>query len=105
MSELIAGKSGARHRPRPATLREPNYRFFAGGWLFASVGLQIQGTALAWEIYELTHDPFMLGIAGLARVLPVCIRTFRRTDRRPGQPQVCAGLAPRSLSRGEQAYR
>ena len=71
MSELIA-EERARHDPY-AALREPNYRFFAGGWLFASVGLQMQGTALAWEIYELTHDPFMLGIAGLARVLPVCV--------------------------------
>ena len=58
-----------RHDPI-AALRERNYRFFVGGWLPASIGLQMQATALAWEIYERTHDPMALGIAGLARALP-----------------------------------
>jgi len=59
-----------RHDPY-AALREPNYRFFAGGWVLASMGLQMQGTAIAWEVYEKTHDPLALGFVGLARALPV----------------------------------
>lgn len=33
----------------------------------------MQGTALAWEIYERTHDPLALGYVGLARALPVLV--------------------------------
>lgn len=53
-----------------AALRERNYRLFLLGWLPASAGLQMQATALAWEVYERTHDPLALGIVGLARALP-----------------------------------
>ncbi|MDX2131557.1 MAG: MFS transporter [Planctomycetota bacterium] len=56
-----------------AALASTNYRFFAGGFLLSSCGLQMHATALGWEIYELTHDPFYLGLAGLARALPVIL--------------------------------
>ncbi len=58
-----------RHDPF-AALREQNYRLFVIGWLPASLGLQMQATALAWEMYERTGDPLALGILGLARALP-----------------------------------
>lgn len=56
-----------------AAIRERNYRLFVGGWVFASAGLQMQGTALAWEIYERTGDPLALGFVGVARALPVLL--------------------------------
>src|SRR5688572_20524852 len=58
-----------RHDPFSA-LRERNYRLFVGGWFPATMGLQMQATALAWEVYERTRDPLALGIIGLARALP-----------------------------------
>lgn len=61
-----------KHDPY-AALREPNYRFFASGWVLASMGLQMQGTALAWEVYDRTNDPLMLGYVGVARALPVLL--------------------------------
>lgn len=61
--------ASARHDAY-AALRNRNYRLFAAGWLPASIGLQMQGTALAWEIYERTHDPLALGIVGVCRALP-----------------------------------
>ncbi len=45
-------------------------------------------TALAWEIWERTHDAFLLGLAGLARALPVILLTLPagtvvdKTDRK-----------------------
>lgn len=33
-------------------------------------------TALAWEIWDRTHDAFLLGLAGLARALPVILLTL-----------------------------
>src|SRR5262245_52506312 len=62
----------ARHDPF-AALRERNYSLFAVGWLPASMGLQMQATALAWEIYERTNDPLSLGLIGVARALPTVI--------------------------------
>src|SRR6188508_816787 len=56
-----------------AALRERNYRLFIAGWLPASIGLQMQSTALAWEIYERTGDPLSLGMIGVARALPTVL--------------------------------
>src|SRR5215470_88045 len=56
-----------------AALRERNYRLYAGGWLPASIGFQMQATALAWEIYERTGDALALGIVGAARALPTVL--------------------------------
>lgn len=56
-----------------AALRVPNYRRFIGGWVFASMGLQMQGMALGWEVYERTHSAFQLGLMGLLRALPVLV--------------------------------
>lgn len=56
-----------------AALREGNYRLFALGFLFSSAGLQMLGMALGWELYERTNDPFILGLVGLCRALPVIL--------------------------------
>lgn len=61
------------HHDPYGALREPNYRAFAIGWSLASLGLQMQGTALAWEVYERTNDPFSLGLVSLVRALPVIL--------------------------------
>lgn len=59
-----------RHDPY-AALRNPNYRFFASGFLVSAIGLGMLSTGLQWEIYERTGDPLMLGYMGLARAIPV----------------------------------
>jgi MFS family permease len=56
-----------------AALRVPEYRRFAAGWAVASMGLQMQGMALGWEVYERTRDPMALGLVGLCRALPVVL--------------------------------
>lgn len=71
LSELIAQEE-RRHDPY-AAVREANYRFFASGWLLASTGMRMQEAAVLWEIAERTKDPLMVGLAGLARALPVVL--------------------------------
>ncbi len=71
LSELIAHEE-RRHDPY-AAIREPNYRLFAAGWMLASTGMRMQEAAILWEIYERTKDPFLVGVAGLARALPVVL--------------------------------
>jgi hypothetical protein len=62
-----------------AALRLPDYRRFAAGFLFGSTGLQVMNTAVAWEVWERTHDPLALGIMGLCRALPVVLLARRVT--------------------------
>ena len=58
-------------RPSPyASLRIPNFRRYIVGLLAFTVAVQIQGTVVGWQIYELTHDKLALGLIGLAEALP-----------------------------------
>lgn len=59
-----------RHDPYSA-VRCANYRWFAGGFLISSTGLQMLSMTVGWEIYERTNRPEHLGYVGLARALPV----------------------------------
>lgn len=61
-----------RHDPYSA-LRSPNYRRFALGFVVSSLGLQMLGSAILWEIYDRTGDALALGYVGLARALPVVL--------------------------------
>jgi len=53
-----------------AALRIPNFRRYIIALFTLTVGLQIQGTVVGWQIYDLTHDPLALGLVGLAEALP-----------------------------------
>src|SRR5947209_334692 len=35
-----------------------------------TISSQIQGVVVAWQIYDITHDPLSLGLMGLAEALP-----------------------------------
>ncbi|MBM3598167.1 MAG: MFS transporter [Alphaproteobacteria bacterium] len=57
-------------RPRFAVLRHRDYALNTGAQFVRTISLQIQSTALAWQIYEITRDPFQLALVGLAVFLP-----------------------------------
>ncbi|WP_417070224.1 MFS transporter [Niveibacterium terrae] len=38
--------------------------------VFSTAGSQMQAVAVAWQVYELTHSAFALGMVGLAQFLP-----------------------------------
>jgi MFS family permease len=58
-----------RHDPY-AALRILNFRWFISSLLAMTVATQIQAVVVAWQIYELTHDPLSLGLIGLAEAVP-----------------------------------
>ena len=41
--------------------------------MVATVGNQMQGVAIGWELYERTSSPLALGMVGLVQVLPVIL--------------------------------
>lgn len=58
-----------RHDPY-AALRIPNFRRFVSSLMAMTVATQIQAVVVAWQIYDLTHDPLSLGLIGLAEAVP-----------------------------------
>jgi MFS family permease len=58
-----------RHDPYGA-LRLPEFRLFIGFRLLLTLGIQIQGVVVGWQIYSITKDALSLGLIGLAEALP-----------------------------------
>jgi len=48
----------------------PDFTVLFWGRLLASMSLQTQAVIVGWYVYELTHDPLLLGLIGLAEALP-----------------------------------
>lgn len=67
MAEAVRG---APRRDAFAALRHPNFNRYIVALFALTVGIQIQGTVVGWQIYDLTHDPLALGLIGLAEALP-----------------------------------
>lgn len=51
-------------------LRNRNFRLLLFTRLMTMMGMQAQAVIVGWQIYSLTHDPFMLGLTGLAEAAP-----------------------------------
>ncbi|HJV47852.1 MAG TPA: MFS transporter [Geothrix sp.] len=66
------GEPEATHDPY-AVLRDPNYRWFIGSMGLITLGLQMQGVVVGWQVYERTGDPLALGLVGLSEALPFLV--------------------------------
>lgn len=53
-----------------AALRVANFRWYILALFTLTLGVQIQGTVVGWQVYDLTRDPLALGFIGLAEALP-----------------------------------
>ncbi len=68
-------------------LQQASFRAFITSRFVLTVALRMQATAVAWQIFKLTHDPLSLGLVGLAEVVPAvgfamiggfCVDHYRR---------------------------
>ncbi len=70
----------AAERPedsRAAPLRNRDFRLLMGFRIFTILSYQGVAVTVGWHVYELTRDPWMLGLVGLAEVLPYfCFAPF-----------------------------
>lgn len=53
-----------------AALRLPNFRRFIAAHFALTLGIQIQGVVVAWQMYLDTRNPLSLGLIGLAEAVP-----------------------------------
>ena len=56
-----------------AALRNPAYRWFIASMGLITLGLQMQGVVVAWQVYDRTGDPLALGLVGLSEALPFLV--------------------------------
>jgi len=67
------------HPPAAADfpLRNPNFRRLLAYRTATTLSYQIVAVTVGWQIYEITRNPWMLGLVGLAEVLPYfCVAPF-----------------------------
>ncbi len=62
MTSLLAGPAVA--------FSHPDYRRYQAARLASVLGTQMQGVAVGWHVYSLTHSTLALGYVGLAQFLP-----------------------------------
>lgn len=60
-------------RTRVAVLRLPDFMRFLSARLLATLAAQMQTVAVGWQVYEVTRDPFDLGLVGLSQFLPFIV--------------------------------
>lgn len=58
---------------RFAAFRHPSFGFYWFSKFFSTFGMQIIAVAVGWQIYDLTRNPFDLGIIGLVQFLPALL--------------------------------
>src|SRR6185436_4247388 len=69
-------------------LRHPPFAFLSSSRVLASVGFQMLGVAVGWQLYELTGSALDLGLVGLVQFVPMVLLTLvvgqvaDRCDRR-----------------------
>jgi MFS family permease len=70
----------------PVAFRHRNYALFWFGRLATTFGVQIVSVAVGWQVYDITRDPWDLGLVGLFQFLPaiaLVLLTGPASDRFP----------------------
>jgi MFS family permease len=58
-----------KHDPYGA-LRVPEFRYWLGAAAFSTIAGRALAVAIGYQIYDLSHDPFALGMLGLVEAIP-----------------------------------
>ena len=70
-------------------LKVPEYRNFIIARFFYIMALRMVTTIVGWRIYEITHNPFAIGLIGLSEFLPAfawrCMRDTSSTKAIKGR--------------------
>jgi MFS family permease len=106
----MAGAELTRDR---SILRDAIYRRFWLSRAASTLSFQMAAVAIGWQVYELSHSTFSLGLVGLVEFLPILLLTLLvghvadRFDRRKimGICQAVAGITMAALALGSGLHR
>jgi MFS family permease len=73
---MATGVSTDQPKDRNILLEYPAYGWFWCARVAAGVAFQMQAVAVGWQIYELTHSTFQLGMVGLVQFAPIVVFTL-----------------------------
>ncbi|MBV8651736.1 MAG: MFS transporter [Alphaproteobacteria bacterium] len=59
--------------PSPYLMRHPSFVLFWAARFAATAAYQMQAVAIGWQVYDLTHSAFNLGLVGLVQFVPVVL--------------------------------
>ncbi|HSI04180.1 MAG TPA: MFS transporter, partial [Myxococcota bacterium] len=59
--------------PRVELFKTPYLRSFCGGRAASVIGAQIVSVTAGWQLYDITHDPWSLGLVGLVELAPALV--------------------------------
>ena len=59
-----------------SVLHLPAFRYFWSARVLSTMAFQLQGVAVGWQMYALTHSPLALGFVGLVQFLPMLCLTL-----------------------------
>ncbi len=82
-------------------LRIPAFRRYVSGNMLSLVGMQMQTTAVGWEVYEMTGSAMSLATVGLAQVVPVMALALvagQVADRFSRRLVICMAVATVALA-------
>ncbi|MGD0192718.1 MAG: MFS transporter [Rhizomicrobium sp.] len=65
--------------PEP-TYRRRDFALFVSGRFLSSIAMQVQSVAVGWQIYDLSHSAFALGLVGLCQFVPMFFFTLPAGD-------------------------
>ncbi|MFH5186931.1 MFS transporter [Paenibacillus sp. TAB 01] len=57
-------------------LKQPSFAKFWTSRILSSSSFQMLSVAIGWQMYDLTHDAFSLGLVGLAQFAPMVVLTL-----------------------------
>jgi MFS family permease len=63
-------------QPTGSIHKIPYYKNYWVSRLLSSMAFQMLSVAIGWQMYEITHDAFSLGLVGLAQFLPMVVLTL-----------------------------
>jgi MFS family permease len=66
----VTSASSAERPERWAAFRHPDFVRFQAARLLTTLGVQMQGVAIGWQVYAITRRPLDLAWVGLAQFLP-----------------------------------
>lgn len=100
---LLKGVNDILHQTDNSVLKQPSFAKFWISRILSSTSFQMLSVAIGWQMYDLTHDAFSLGLVGLAQFIPMVLLTFivgQIADRYDRRKIVCLCLFIEAITAG-----